>query len=230
MSAPTWLSAGDQEALVTIGLCADALAAALRDTRSGDSRREDPQRSALDLVNGQLLVMPSASTGHIGVKLLTVAHPELRTQGPRIQGVHVQFDERTLAPKAILDAIALTNLRTAAVSVLALRSLADPASRELLVFGAGPQALNHIRGVSAEWPIRRVSVASRTRETAQHLADELAGGLEGLDIVTLAPADVEHVVTRADIIVCATTSADTGLRRIATRRCGHRGRRFALST
>ena len=155
---------------------------------------------------GQLLVMPSAATGHIGVKLVTVADPMAQIDGPRIQGVHVQFDAHTLAPKAILDGIALTNLRTAAVSVLALRSLADPSSPELLVFGAGPQAHHHARGVAAEWPIRRIRVATRSRETAQQWADDLARELPGVDVVPLAPEEVEHAVSVADIIVCATTA------------------------
>lgn len=207
MTAPTWLSAADQDSLASIGDCADALAAALRDKPNGDLWREDPQRNVLDVGNGQLLVMPSTSTGYIGVKLATVANPAARTAGPRIQGVHVQFDAQTLAPRAILDGISLTNLRTAAVSVLALRTLADPNSRELLVFGAGPQASSHVRGVVAEWPIGRIRVVSRTRDTARRFADELAPVLEGVDIGPLLPGDVEHAVAKADVIVCATNAA-----------------------
>jgi ornithine cyclodeaminase len=206
VSAPTWLSAGDQESLVSIGECADALAVVLHEVKHGSSPRDDPPRSALDLGIGQLLVMPSTSTGHVGVKLVTVADPMADVDGPRIQGVHVQFDALTLAPKAILDGIALTNLRTAAVSILALRSLAVPSSAEMIVFGAGPQARSHARAVAAEWPLRRIRVASRTRETAQQCVDDLARGLPGIDIVPLAPEDVEGAVPLADIIVCATTA------------------------
>lgn len=207
MSAPRWVSAAEQGSLVTIGECADALAAALHDAPHGNSPRQDPQRKGLDLGNGQLLVMPSASTGHIGVKLITVADPMAAIAGPRIQGLHVQFDALTLAPKAILDGIALTNVRTAAVSILALRSLADPSSGELLVFGAGPQAHSHARAVAAEWPIRRIRVATRTRESAQLFVSDLARELPAVDIVPLAPEEVEHAISVADIIVCATTAA-----------------------
>ena len=207
MSTPTWLSAWEQERLVTIGACADALAVALHEAQHAGSPREDPQRKGLDLGIGQLLVMPSASTGHVGVKLITVADPMAKVEGPRIQGVHVQFDALTLAPKAVLDGIGLTNLRTAAVSVLALRLLADPRSSELLVFGAGPQARSHARAIAAEWPIRRIRVASRTRETAQQCAEDLARELQGIDIVPVAPEDVEAAVPLADLIVWARTAA-----------------------
>ena len=206
MTEPMWLSARDQESRVTIAECADALAVVLRAAPAGSSVRDDPQRGALDLGIGHLLVMPSASTGHVGVKLVTVADAAARSSGPRIHGVHVQFDALSLVPKAVLDGIALTNLRTAAVSVLALRSLADPSSRELLVFGAGPQAHSHVRGIVAEWPIRRIRVVTRTPATAQQFADALASELGGVDVVALALQDVELAVPVADIIVCATTS------------------------
>ena len=46
----------------------------------------------------------------------------------------------TQAPEAIVDGAALTALRTAAVSGLATRHLADPDARRLVLFGAGVQA------------------------------------------------------------------------------------------
>ncbi len=54
------------------------------------------------------------------VKLVTVGGE------PRIQGVCVVFDAKTLAPAAVIDGIALTNLRTPAVSALAVRAAGDP--------------------------------------------------------------------------------------------------------
>lgn len=202
-TAPQWLSADDQFALASIGECADALADALA---GAGGRGVDPPRAALALANGQLLVMPSAATGHVGVKLVTVADPVARPVGPRIQGVHVQFDSQTLAPRAFLDAIALTSTRTAAVSVLALRALADPASGELLVFGAGPQAIGHVRGIAAEWPIQRVRLAARRIENARRAAESLRDLLPGVDVQPLGPQDVDGAVPAADIVVCATTS------------------------
>lgn len=204
--APLWLSADDQNALVSIGACADALAEALA-VPATDVGMPDPPRMALALPDGQLLVMPSAATGRVGVKLVTVADTVAHPAAPRIQGVHVQFDVRTLAPRALLDAPALTCLRTAAISVVALRRLADPASSDLLVFGAGPQALSHVRGIAAEWPIRRVRVASRTADSARRAADALRPGLPDVEVGPLPARDVEDGVAAADIVVCATTSA-----------------------
>ena len=70
MSAPLWLGASDQYALASIADCADALASALVAMSSSPDRPLDPPRMGLASANGQLLVMPSTSTGSIGVKLV----------------------------------------------------------------------------------------------------------------------------------------------------------------
>jgi len=56
----------------------------------------------------------------------------------------VAFDAVSLTPVAVLDGIAVTNLRTAAVSALAVRHLAPPDAARLVVFGRGPQGAAHV--------------------------------------------------------------------------------------
>ena len=99
--------------------------------------------------------MPSAAGGHAVVKLVTVGGQ------PRIQGVCVVFDATTLAPVALVDGIALTNVRTPAVSALAVRRLAAPDARRLLVFGRGPQAHGHVEAIRAVRPIEHVDMVGR---------------------------------------------------------------------
>jgi ornithine cyclodeaminase/alanine dehydrogenase-like protein (mu-crystallin family) len=121
---------------------ADALEAALAGGLDPDAA---PPRSALALGDGELLVMPAAAAGYAAVKLVTVGPRE-----PRIQGVCVLFDAATLAPVALLDGIALTNLRTAAVSLVAVRRLAVPDARRLVIFGRGPQARAHAAALAID--------------------------------------------------------------------------------
>jgi ornithine cyclodeaminase len=78
-----------------------------------------------------------------------------------VQGVCVVFDTVTLEPVALLDGIALTNLRTAAVSALAVRRLAAPDARRLVIFGRGPQARAHMEAMRAIRPIEQVDVLGR---------------------------------------------------------------------
>jgi ornithine cyclodeaminase len=112
------------------------------------------------------------------VKLVTVGGE------PRIQGVCVVFDAQTLAPVALVDGIALTNVRTPAVSALAVRALAAPDARRLLVFGRGPQAHGHVEAIRAVRPIEHVDMVGRDA------------------------ADVEELVAAADVVCCATTARE----------------------
>jgi ornithine cyclodeaminase/alanine dehydrogenase-like protein (mu-crystallin family) len=158
-----FLSAGDVEARCGPAEAADALEAALR---SGFDPEDDPPRSVVGLHGGELLVMPSAVGGSVAVKLVTVGGD------PRVQGVCVVFDGATLAPVALIDGIALTNLRTAAVSALAVRHLAAPDARRLVVFGRGPQGHAHAAAVSAVRPIEHVDMVGRDHAGAGRLVAE----------------------------------------------------------
>ena len=108
---------------------ADALEAALR---GGLDPEADPPRGRLRVGSGELLVMPSTTASHAAVKVVSVGGD------PRVQGVCVVFDACTLAPVAVVDGVALTNLRTPAVSLVAARRLASRGARRLVVFGRGP--------------------------------------------------------------------------------------------
>lgn len=120
---------------------ADALEAAL----AGFDPEAAPPRSALPVGDGELLVMPAAVGPVAAVKLVTVGPAE-----PRVQGVCVVFDAATLAPVALVDGIALTNLRTAAVSLVAVRRLAVPEPRRAVIFGRGPQARAHAEALAID--------------------------------------------------------------------------------
>lgn len=153
----------------------DALEAALL---AGLEPEQDSPRSVVDVAGGQLLVMPSAAAAHPVVKVVTIGGE------PRIQGLCLAFDGSSLSPAALLDGIAVTNVRTAAVSALAVRHLAVPDAARLLVFGRGPQAHAHIEAIRAVRPIAHVDVLGR----------------DG--------AARDELVAAADIICCCTTARE----------------------
>lgn len=150
---------------------ADALEAAL----AGFDPEAAPPRGALPVGEGELLIMPAAVGPVAAVKLVTVGPAE-----PRIQGVCVVFDAATLAPVALVDGIALTNLRTAAVSLVAVRRLAVPEPRHAVIFGRGPQACAHAAALAVE------------------------------DTVLLGRDDPrrDELVAAADVICCCTTARE----------------------
>ena len=179
----------------------DALEAALR---AGLDPEGDPPRQAVGTGAGEILIMPSASPGAAGVKLVTVAPGNPERGLPRIQGVYALFDPATLAPAALVDGIALTNLRTAAVSALAVRHLAAPRARRLLVFGTGAQGWAHVGALRAVAPgLERIDVVARDRARLDAFVARVRGehGIE-------ARAAASDAASDADLIVCATTARE----------------------
>jgi ornithine cyclodeaminase/alanine dehydrogenase-like protein (mu-crystallin family) len=198
VSAPPFLDADAIGALLAPVEAVDALEAALC---GGLDPEADPARQAVATESGEVLVMPSRAAGAVGVKLVTVA-PDNPARGlPRIQGVYVLFDAATLAPAALLDGIALTNLRTSAVSALAVRHLAAPGARRLLVFGTGAQAWAHVGALRAVAPgLERVDVVARDeRRLRAFVARCRAAGLD-------ARVGGAGSVPGADLVCCATTA------------------------
>jgi ornithine cyclodeaminase len=170
-----FISAEEVARRLTAAQAVDALEAALM---AGLDPEADAPRGAIELERGQLLVMPSVAAAQPVVKLVTVGGE------PRVQGVCVVFDGTMLAPVALVDGIALTNLRTAAVSALAVRHLAVPDARRMVVFGRGPQAQAHAAALRAVRPLEDVELVGRER------------------------GNVDELLAAADIICCCTTARE----------------------
>jgi ornithine cyclodeaminase/alanine dehydrogenase-like protein (mu-crystallin family) len=176
LTSPRFIGRAAIEAALGFREAADAIEIALKD---GLDLEAEPDRTALRIGNGELLIMPSAGVGRIAtVKLNSVGGD------PRVQGVVAAFDVETLVPVALLDGAALTNLRTPAVSVVAARRLASEPPRRAVVFGRGPQGAAHTAALAVEFGIERLRI--------------LHSGSE--------PQEVESAVGDAELICCATTA------------------------
>ncbi len=175
----------------------DALALALGSTTFDDRR---VSRVGVPVGKGELLLMPSETASAVGVKVVGVAPGNPEHGLPRIQGVFILMDARTLTPLALMDGTALTNIRTPGLSALAVREIAPPDAKRLVVFGSGPQARGHIAAVCSVRPIESVRIVARDPRGVEVLIGELDGA--DLDVNAGTPADVAD----ADIVVCATTA------------------------
>ncbi|MFH8559966.1 ornithine cyclodeaminase family protein [Streptomyces sp. NPDC017988] len=196
--APPHLDAAAMSRLVPMSAAIDALEAVLL---SGLDPEAEPARGVVDVPGGQLLLMPSATASYTGVKIATVTPGNAERGLPRIQGLYVLLDGTTHTPLALLDGIALTSLRTPAVSGVAIRHLAVPEARRLLVFGTGPQAWGHVEAVRAARPgLRHVDVVARNAQRVAAFVDRCRA--EGLSAAAAAPDDV----ARADVVCCCTTA------------------------
>lgn len=183
------------DARLSMGDAIEALRRALR----GDLPTT-PARQHHSMPGGDLLVMPSYSDEGAGVKLVTVAAGNPQRGLPLISGIYVLFDHVTLRVRALIDAAALTSIRTAAVSGVATQHLAREDASSLLVFGAGAQAAEHVEAMLTVRPIDRVVIVGRDPSRESSLVDRLiARGVEA------RPGDPEDV-SEADIVCCCTTS------------------------
>jgi len=196
-AGPPWISA--EQVFERVGY-ADAAAAVRSALEGGLDPALDIERRIVGLAAGQMLLMPSESGAFAGVKIATVAPDNPALGRERIQGVYLLMDARSLTPVALIDGVALTTLRTAAVSAAAAALLAPAHIGHLLVFGSGPQARGHVAAMRAIRPIDRLTVVARDAGRAAAFADEVSS--DGLPSTAGKAGDVRD----AQLIVCATTA------------------------
>lgn len=148
-----------------------------------------------------------AAGRHIGTKLVSI-FPGNDATGcglPSIQGVYVLFEAVHGAPMLVADGTALTLRKTAGDSALGASYLARHDAETLLMVGAGALAPYVIEAHRAVRPsIRRVMLWNRRLDRAAALARRL----ETQGIVAEVAADLEAAVGSADVIACATMSAE----------------------
>jgi ornithine cyclodeaminase/alanine dehydrogenase-like protein (mu-crystallin family) len=136
------------------------------------------------------------------------------------QGLVTLFDGETGVPTAILDASAVTAVRTAAVTAVATRVLARDDARTLAVLGAGTQARAHLRALAGVRGFEQVRVYAPTRAHAQELVQEMteemageAAGPGGVARPELSvAASAEEAVREADVVVTVTSAREPVLR------------------
>jgi ornithine cyclodeaminase/alanine dehydrogenase-like protein (mu-crystallin family) len=122
------------------------------------------------------------------------------------QGIVTLFDGETGVPTAILDASAITEVRTAAVTASATRALAREDSRSLAIIGAGIQARSHLEALMPVRSFSHVRVYAPTEAHAQAVVDEAPDNASGAEL-TVAPS-AELAVRGADVVVAATSATE----------------------
>jgi alanine dehydrogenase len=108
------------------------------------------------------------------------------------------FDPRTGMPVALLDATAITDMRTGALTALGARHLARRGSRVLGHVGARGSAYWNVRLLDRTFGFAEIRVHSRRPESRRAFAERLA---RDLDKPVRATDDWEACVRGADIVV-----------------------------
>jgi alanine dehydrogenase len=154
-----------------------------------------------------ILLMPAWNSGQgsfLGCKIVTVFPDNAKVSRPSIYGSYMLMSGETGEPLAVMDGTTLTAWRTACASALAASYLAREDAAHLVMIGAGALAPHLVRAHASVRPIKKVTLWNRTRKRAVQTAFGLSVG--GLEVEVTD--DLEAAVREADIVSCATLSAE----------------------
>jgi ornithine cyclodeaminase/alanine dehydrogenase-like protein (mu-crystallin family) len=191
--------------------CADVMRRALAELAEGAIQQ--PLRTMVrpDGAAGAMLLMPSYARGTAyGLKAICITPGNPAIGKDAHQGGVLLFAASTGEPLALVNASAITEIRTAATSAVATSLLARPGAAELAIIGTGVQALAHARALAATLPLTGIRIAGRDPARAREVAAALAAEL-GLPVTPYSPG--RDAVEGADIVVTATTSPEPVLSR-----------------
>ena len=187
--------------------CADAMAAVLVAHARGEAQMPLRSMVPFDGAAGFMGLMPAWCGGEdpvFSLKSLCVMPGNPARGLDSHQGTVTLFDGGTGEPRAILDASAVTAIRTAAVSAVATRLLAREQARVLAIVGAGVQGKAHLEALVPLRSFEEVRIYSPTEAHALAVAGDGAArvvssaqeAVRGADVVVLATSAREPVVRR----------------------------------
>jgi ornithine cyclodeaminase/alanine dehydrogenase-like protein (mu-crystallin family) len=166
-----------------------------------------PLRSVMRMPGdlGMLGNMPGyiADPPCFGVKLVSLIPRNKPPEHSSHLGLVLLFEPEHGCPVALVDAAAITAIRTAAASGLATRLLARPDAADLALLGAGEQAQSHLQAMLCVRRLKRIRVWARDAAKARSFAAS-EGAKHRVTIETAAT--VKDAVKDADI-VCTLTKA-----------------------
>ena len=179
---------------------ADAIEKAL--IAKSEGRLHVTPKSALLPGEGRYM-MSTLAVGDEGLTVLkTVAVcPENPGRGlPAINGAIMVLDAETGLLKAVMGANWITAHRTAALSAVAARRLADPASTTIGFIGCGVQAQSHLTAFKDMFPLTQALAHGRGEANRNTLLD--AARRNGLEAEAAPP---DEILQKADILVTSVT-------------------------
>ncbi len=198
----TWLNGRDIEALAfTDDEILEAVEAGLRFAGEGETVIEPRVHLRPDpAFNGHFNVLRGyvAPLGTAGVKIVGDYVDNYRRGLPSEMALLNLFDPQTGMPKAILDATAITEMRTGALTAIGAKYLATKNPRVLGHVGARGTAYWNVRLLDRLFDFAEIRVHSRRPESREDFARRLSADLEKEVIAT---DDWESCLDGADILV-----------------------------
>ena len=156
--------------------------------------------NAEDHRNGCFATMPVIAGDVMAVKNVTFYPCNDELGLPTHMAIIELLRRATGEPLAVMDGRLITEMRTAAVSAVALAALASAGVRSLGILGSGVQARSHLQAFHHVMPgLTEIRIWSRTTGNAERLAAE--AGARATSIEEAASADVVLTVTASAVPV-----------------------------
>jgi ornithine cyclodeaminase len=197
MAAPLWITEADVTSSVALP---DAIAALERVLRL------EAQGEAASMPKTHLMVGRNDAMHAIGAAVAGAGLCGTKTWvnvGGKSQTVLVLFSLEDGRLRAVIEATALGQTRTAAMTGVGTQHLAPPEADELAVIGSGKQALPQVAACAAVRRLRHVRVFSRRAEARAAFAEAVRKEL-GLKVT--ACASLEDAVRDAPIVILITNA------------------------
>ena len=139
--------------------------------------------------------------GFIVTKQVTVC-PENPARGlPAINGAIMVMDAQTGLLRAVLRANWITAIRTAALSLVAARRLADPHAETVAFVGAGVQAHFHLAAFSELFPLKSLRVFGRGKANV----DKFCSHARDMGLEAETAVNAKDALSDADLVVTSIT-------------------------
>ena len=199
------IAGADVRRLLSYGDCVEVVESAMRSVSAGGTVMPLRQIMRLPEGNGALGTMPGYLDDPecFGIKLLSLFPGNPAAGLSSHLGLYMLCEAAHGRPVALLEASALTAIRTAAASVVATRALARVDSSVLAIIGTGEEAHSHVEAFHAVRPFQRVVLWGRSAEAAGRLADRARSlGIDDVRIVR----DVPQALAEADVVCTVTAS------------------------
>ena len=143
------------------------------------------------------------SPASLGAKLVTVFGENHKKQLPSHLATILLLDPETGSLIALMDGRYITEARTAAVSAVSARFLAQANAGKLAIIGSGVQARSHLEALQHVRQLTEVRIWSPRPQSRQQFVDDMSPHVP----VPIAAAESAQAAVRdADLIVLATSS------------------------
>ncbi|QSE77384.1 ornithine cyclodeaminase family protein [Lactococcus taiwanensis] len=172
-------------------------------------------RTVMELPDGKnkniFALMPAylGEKRFFGAKILTAFPDNHNKNIPSHVGEIILFDSENGQPVAIVDANAITWIRTAAVTALATNYLARKDAHNLTLIGSGQQAASHLEAILGIRPIQTVKVFDLKQESGRTFINKMKNLHPDLSFINCQT--LEEATNNTDIICTLTSSKEAFL-------------------